>query len=99
MRYRHDLAKWRFEQQDKSYRTLAALSGCSVGTVWEFIHGRVDPTASTIKGIFETLRLDPKYALDFTLIPDDFHLAVVDADFPESYAPCVNLRINWTEDF
>ena len=90
MKYRHDLVKWRFKQSGFSYRRLAALSGCGIGTAWDFVNGRIDPTASTIKEIFETLRLNPKYAMDFTLSPEDFILAIVEADFFDTYAPIVN---------
>jgi transcriptional regulator with XRE-family HTH domain len=77
MEYRYDLAQWQRERLGESYDTLADRCGLSKSTVWEFVEGEANPTASSINRIFRALGLKPKYALDFDIERHQFRRAVV----------------------
>lgn len=77
MEYRHDLAEWRRKKTGESYDTLAERCGLSKSTIWQFVEGKANPTASSITGIFKALGLNPKFALDFEIEEHQFRRAVV----------------------
>lgn len=77
MNYRHDLLRWRRKKTGANYEDIAALAGLSLNATWKTINGKTDPSASTMRGVFEAMGLDPKHALNFELNESQFRRAVV----------------------
>lgn len=77
MDYRYDLLEWRREKTGDSYDAIALRSDLSKNTVWLIIRGKTNPTASSINMICNAMGLNPKYALDSDLKPNQFRRAVV----------------------
>jgi len=81
--FRHDIARWRFKQENKrvklTYEAVAKAAGVSSSTAWAICSGKGDPgdpKASIVTSLFKSLGLKPEYALNFHLRKPDFHLAV-----------------------
>lgn len=65
MNYRYDLLKQRRLQTGDKYEDIAARADLSINAVWKTVNGKTDPSASTLKAVFEAMGLDPSYALNF----------------------------------
>jgi transcriptional regulator with XRE-family HTH domain len=77
MSFRLDLVQWRFENGGFTYEGVADAADLSANAVWKFIKGKGEPSASTLRAVFEAMGLDPKQAFNDKLKRSQFRRAVV----------------------
>lgn len=79
MNFRNDLLQAVKNETGETYEEIAARCGVASTTLCDVFKGVVDPRASTLKTIFEGMKLDPKNAMNFNLSKTEFRRAVANA--------------------